>query len=107
MYAIRSYYARKLNALPRSAVPKKILAGIKTTNQLIAVGASTGGTIALETLFLGWEPDFPPTLAVIHMPERFTATFAARLNELCRVTVKEAENGERILPGTVYRNNFV
>lgn len=94
--------SRKLNALPRSAVPKKILAGIKTTNQLIAVGASTGGTIALETLFLGWEQDFPPTLAVIHMPERFTATFAARLNELCRVTVKEAENGERILPGTVY-----
>lgn len=94
--------SRKLNELPRASSPKKILASLQTTNQLIAVGASTGGTIALETLFLGWEPDFPPTLAVIHMPERFTATFAARLNELCRVTVKEAEDGERILAGTVY-----
>ncbi len=94
--------SRKLNAAPREKQAKKFLTSIETTNRLIAVGASTGGTIALETLFLGWEPDFPPTLAVIHMPERFTASFASRLNDICRVRIKEAEDGERIMAGTVY-----
>lgn len=94
--------SRRLNELPRAQGPKKYLSSIETTNRLIAVGASTGGTVALETLFLGWEPDYPPTLAVIHMPERFTASFASRLNDICRVRIKEAEEGERIMPGTVY-----
>lgn len=80
----------------------RYLADIKTTNQLIAIGASTGGTIALEALFRRWDPSFPPTLAVIHMPERFTSTFAARLNDLSPARVKEAEHGERIETGTVY-----
>jgi two-component system chemotaxis response regulator CheB len=66
------------------------------------VGASTGGTSALEVLFKGFEPAFPPAVAVIHMPEKFTHTFAQRLNELCAVSVKEAEHNERILPGYVY-----
>ncbi len=78
------------------------LAKIRTTNQLIAIGASTGGTIALEVLLREWEADFPPTLIVIHMPEKFTATFASRLNDLSRATVKEAENGDRLETGTVY-----
>lgn len=73
-----------------------------TGDALIAVGASTGGTIALETLFREWEPYFPPTMAVIHMPERFTAAFAARLNELCRATVVEATDGQRLARGTIY-----
>jgi len=80
----------------------KYLARIGTTNKLIAVGASTGGTTALEKLFSGFDRSFPPTLAVIHMPERFTGTFAERLNELCPVDVKEAEHNERVLSGTVY-----
>ncbi len=71
-------------------------------DRLIAIGASTGGTIALERIFVDWEPYFPPTLAVIHMPERFTAAFAARLNELSRATVKEAVHGEPVERGTVY-----
>lgn len=87
--------------LPASRV-SSYLANIKTTNQLIAIGASTGGTIALEALFREWEADFPPTLAVIHMPERFTATFAARLNDLSRATVKEARDGDRLQVGSVY-----
>jgi two-component system, chemotaxis family, protein-glutamate methylesterase/glutaminase len=87
---------------PASKPDRSYLAAIRTTNQLIAIGASTGGTIALEALFREWEPDFPPTLAVIHMPERFTATFAARLNELSRATIKEAAHADRLLPGTVY-----
>ena len=95
-------HSQKIRAAPGVKVQKSYLTSLKTTNQLIAVGASTGGTIALEEIFRDWQPDFPPTLAVIHMPERFTATFASRLNDLCQVTVKEAENGERILPGTIY-----
>lgn len=78
------------------------LAKIKTTNKLIAIGASTGGTIALELLLKDWEPYFPPTLIVIHMPEKFTKTFADRLNDLSRAHVKEAQDGERIEMGTVY-----
>lgn len=85
-----------------SSAPKGYLTSLKTTNQLITIGASTGGTIALETLFREWEPDFPPTLAVIHMPEKFTAAFASRLNEVSRATIKEGVNGERLLPGTIY-----
>lgn len=81
---------------------RSYLANIATTNQLIAIGASTGGTIALEVLLRDWEADFPPTLVVIHMPERFTATFAARLNELSRAQVKEAAHGDRLQTGTVY-----
>jgi len=81
---------------------RRYLADLKTTNQLIAIGASTGGTIALEALFREWEDSFPPTLVVIHMPERFTATFASRLNDLSSARVKEAENGERLLSGTIY-----
>jgi two-component system chemotaxis response regulator CheB len=87
---------------PAEKTARNYLAGIRTTNQLIAIGTSTGGTIALEAIFRDWEPDFPPTLAVIHMPEKFTATFAARLNELSRATVKEAAQGDRLAPGTVY-----
>ena len=80
----------------------KYLTKISTTNKLIAVGASTGGTIALEKMFLTFEKTFPPVLTVIHMPEKFTYTFANRLNDLCEVTVKEAENNEIALTGHIY-----
>jgi len=78
------------------------LSHISTTNRLAVIGASTGGTIALEELFTHFTPDFPPALAVIHMPERFTASFAERLDSLCVLHVKEAENGETVMPGTIY-----
>ncbi len=80
----------------------KTLSRIATTHQLLAVGASTGGTIALEELFTQFTPDFPPTLAVIHMPAQFTASFARRLDDLCAVHIKEAADGEMIMPATVY-----
>lgn len=79
-----------------------ILSSIKTTNKLIVVGASTGGTQAMESIFMNWQADFPPTMAVIHMPERFTATFAKRLNDLCPIVVKEAQDGDRLSGGTIY-----
>jgi two-component system chemotaxis response regulator CheB len=80
----------------------KYLTRIETTNKLIAIGASTGGTSTLELLFKSFDKSFPPAVTVIHMPERFTRTFAERLNELCEVDVKEAEHNDRVLPGTVY-----
>lgn len=81
---------------------EKILSRITATNKLIAVGTSTGGTQALEVLFKNFDIDFPPTLAVIHMPAGFTTTFAKRLNDICQVTIKEAEDGERAMSGTIY-----
>lgn len=80
----------------------KVLARFKTTKKVIAIGASTGGTIALEKLFSMFTPDMPPALTVIHMPEGFTKTFANRLDGITRSTVKEAENNERLMQGTIY-----
>lgn len=74
---------------------------METTQKLIVVGASTGGTDALP-LFLGQLPENAPGVVVVqHMPENFTRSFAERLNSLCRMRVKEAENGETILSGQV------
>lgn len=81
---------------------KKFLTQIRTTNKLIAVGASTGGTKALEVLFKDFGKTFPPTAAVIHMPEKFTKTFADRLDDICDATVKEAEHNEKALSGHIY-----
>ena len=82
--------------------PSKVLAQYKATKKIIAIGASTGGTIALEKLFSTFTPDIPPTLTVIHMPEGFTRTFANRLDGLSGSKVKEAQNNERLLQGTIY-----
>ncbi len=81
---------------------KKLLGSIRTTEKLIAIGASTGGTIALERLFGAFPADCPPTVTVIHMPERFTATYAKRLDDLCSPRIKEAEDQEPALSGYVY-----
>ncbi len=68
----------------------------------IVVGASTGGTQALEALFRTFPASFPPVVAVIHMPAGFTAAFARRLDTLVPMTVKEAEDGETLTAGTIY-----
>jgi two-component system chemotaxis response regulator CheB len=67
--------------------------------RLVVIGASTGGTEAIRTILEGLPPDCPPIAIVQHMPEGFTAAFAARLDEFCRIEVKEAESGERLVPG--------
>ena len=72
---------------------------IQTTEKVIAVGASTGGTEALRTFLESLPLDAPGIVIVQHMPEHFTRSFANRLNELCRVTVKEAENGDSVIRG--------
>ncbi len=74
---------------------------LKTTDSVIAVGASTGGTEALKTFLLGMPIDSPGIVIVQHMPEMFTKQFAKRLDSICKVSVKEAENGDYLLPGHV------
>lgn len=72
---------------------------IRTTQKVIAVGASTGGTEALREFLEPLPADSAGIVIVQHMPEKFTRSFADRLNSLCRIRVKEAEDGDRIIPG--------
>jgi two-component system chemotaxis response regulator CheB len=72
---------------------------IKTTDMIIAIGASTGGTEAVKDVLITLPPNTPPILITQHMPERFTKTWADRMNTLCRISVKEAEDGDSLLPG--------
>lgn len=72
---------------------------IQTTEMVVAVGASTGGTEALREFLTALPHDCPGIVIVQHMPELFTKSFANRLNELCRITVKEAEDGDTIIRG--------
>ncbi|WP_322031776.1 chemotaxis response regulator protein-glutamate methylesterase [Paraburkholderia sp. J76] len=73
-----------------------------STEKLVIVGASTGGTEAIREVLQPLPPDAPAVLIAQHMPPGFTKSFAQRLNGLCRITVKEAEHGERVLPGHAY-----
>jgi two-component system chemotaxis response regulator CheB len=73
----------------------------KTTDQIVAVGASTGGTQAIECYLLGMPANCPPTVIVQHMPAGFTKSFAERLNQVCQPEVKEAADGDTIIPGRV------
>lgn len=68
---------------------------------LVAIGASTGGTEAITTVLKEFGPDIPGTVIVQHMPAGFTEMFANRLNDVCRVSVKEAKNGDKIMQGQV------
>lgn len=72
----------------------------KTTEHVVAIGTSTGGTQALEFLLTALPPVCPAMVIVQHMPPNFTAAFADRLNRLCRITVKEAHHQDRVVPGT-------
>ena len=73
-----------------------------SAEQLIVVGASTGGTEALRELLMAFPPGSPAVLVAQHMPAGFTRSFAQRLDTLCRIRVKEAEHGERVLGGHAY-----
>jgi len=82
------------------------LAAVRNTfvssEKLIIIGASTGGTEAIKDFLIQLPPDCPGILMTQHMPEGFTRSFANRLDKLCRISVKEAEGGERVLPGHAY-----
>jgi len=73
----------------------------ETTDRVIVIGTSTGGTQALEFLFTRLPKTAPAIVVVQHMPEHFTAAFAKRLDSICQVTIKEAEKNDRALPGHI------
>ena len=87
----------KLNA--DAILPAASHAMAQTTERIVAIGTSTGGTQALEAVLTALPRVSPGIVIVQHMPEKFTASFAARLNGLCQIEVREAQNGDRVMPG--------
>ena len=81
-------------------VPSQSVLG-KSENLVVAIGASTGGTEAIATVLQEFGEDIPGVVIVQHMPMHFTNMYATRLNNQCRVQVKEAKTGDRVLPGQV------
>lgn len=76
--------------------------GRLSTEKIIFIGASTGGTEATKEVLMNLPPDSPAVVITQHMPPGFTRSYAARLDTLCKIRVKEAVDGERILPGHAY-----
>jgi two-component system chemotaxis response regulator CheB len=72
---------------------------IKTTDKVVAIGTSTGGTQALEAVLTRLPVTVPGIVVVQHMPEKFTGMFSERLNSLCQIEVREGQNNDRVLPG--------
>ena len=88
--------------LSADAILPSIAGRFSSTEKLIIIGASTGGTEAIKEVLTRLPADVPGILVTQHMPEAFTKSFADRLNSLCKISVKEAEHNERILPGHAY-----
>lgn len=107
--------AEKIRAVFRAKIPPRIniqtpapvksslqtKALSETTNKIIAIGASTGGTEAIKNVLIRMPANSPGIVIVQHMPAYFTQSFAARLNELCPMTVKEAQNNDTVTNGLV------
>jgi two-component system chemotaxis response regulator CheB len=85
-----------------AAAPAASAIGRLSTEKIVFIGASTGGTEATKEVLLGLPSDAPAVMITQHMPSGFTRTYAARLDGLCRVRVSEAVDGERVLPGHAY-----
>lgn len=83
--------------LPPGAPPR-----LRTTDRIIAIGASTGGTEAIKEVLLDLPADTPGIVITQHIPKAFSAAFARRMNGICPMTVCEAEDGQQVLPGHVY-----
>ncbi|MET0028094.1 MAG: chemotaxis response regulator protein-glutamate methylesterase [Candidatus Thiodiazotropha sp.] len=97
--ASRPTSAPKLSAdavIPAATKPMN-----ETTDRVVAIGTSTGGTQALERVLIDLPRTVPGIVVVQHMPEHFTSAFAKRLDSVCQVNVKEAENNDRVIPGHV------
>jgi two-component system chemotaxis response regulator CheB len=89
----------KLTADAILAGPAPTQAMHETTDKVVAVGTSTGGTQALEVMLSALPRTVPGLVIVQHMPEKFTAAFADRLNSICQIEVREAKHGDRVIPG--------
>jgi two-component system chemotaxis response regulator CheB len=92
---------RRVDKPSRTSIGKAPLALAETTNKVIAIGASTGGTEAIKKVLMSMPQNSPGMVVVQHMPAQFTTSFAERLNELCQVNVKEARNGDMVTNGSV------
>lgn len=90
---------RSLSGSTASPAPLLSSAMIETTNKILAIGASTGGTEAIKTVLTRLPADSPGIVITQHMPEKFTKSFADRLNHLCQIEVREGKNGDSVLPG--------
>ena len=84
--------------LPKTATPRQL----RTTERIIAIGASTGGTEAIKEVLMRLPPDSPGVVITQHIPKAFSGPFAKRMNDCCQVTVYEAQDGQQVLPGHAY-----
>jgi two-component system, chemotaxis family, protein-glutamate methylesterase/glutaminase len=84
--------------LPKSPAPRQF----RTTDRIIAIGASTGGTEAIREVLVQLPADTPGIVITQHIPKAFSTPFAKRMNACCQMTVYEAEDGQQVLPGHVY-----
>ncbi len=84
------------------AVPPPRPRTIRTTDQIIAIGASTGGTEAIKAVLMGMAAECPGIVVAQHIPKAFSTSFARRLNDTCPITVDEAQDGQQILAGHAY-----
>jgi two-component system, chemotaxis family, protein-glutamate methylesterase/glutaminase len=106
---IRAASQARIVSLPRqsaavkgNSAPALLRNPLVSSEKLLIIGASTGGTEAIKSFLLQMPSDCPGILITQHMPAGFTKSFANRLDSLCQISVKEAEDGERILPGHAY-----
>ena len=97
--AVASVRVQTKRGSAEEAPERPIQAMVKTTNKIIAIGASTGGTEALKAVLTAMPPNAPGILVVQHMPAHFTTSFAERLNELSAMTVREAGDGDSLVNG--------
>ena len=96
----------RLRIQPKLTADAMLTAGttkamVDTTDKVVVIGSSTGGTQALEVVLSGLPRVTPGVVVVQHMPENFTRSFSMRLDSICQVDVKEAVSGDRIVPGRV------
>ena len=102
MFKIKAAAFAKIKVHDKTAAPAQPverLAMTRTTDKIIAIGASTGGTQAIEAVLTRFPGNAPGTVIVQHMPEHFTASFAERLNSLCAIEVREAKDNDSVIPG--------
>ncbi len=100
---IKAAAVARISARPGAgtSAPVHRLSMVETTNKIFAIGASTGGVQALTEVVTAFPANVPGTVIVQHMPAQFTRSFAERLNSLSAAQVKEAENGDSVVPGRV------
>jgi len=94
-----SRLATKEKPSPPTASTLHTKALAETTNKILAIGASTGGTEAIRDVLTRLPRSIPGTVIVQHMPPNFTTAFASRLNDICEFEVREAKNGDSVIPG--------